>query len=253
MKRIAHVALGCTLASLLGVAFSSRTFSEQNNAAQAPRQTNVNGVESIAGQPFSADLEIEHNQTLLDGSHIHTVQHEKFYRDGEGRIRYETYNRPNLDQQAPEELTSVTITDAPANARYTLQPRTHIAQRSAIFAPPVQAQVAPRPIPAPVQEQETQPQRKITNEDLGTQTIDAISAEGRRYTVTLAANTQGNDAPLTYSGETWYSTEMGLQIVQKLNDPRSGETVRRFTNIARGEPDPSLFQVPADYTIRNPQ
>lgn len=85
------------------------------------------------------------------------------------------------------------------------------------------------------------------------QTIEGISAEGSRFTMTLPVNFQGNDAPLTYSNETWYSTEMGLEILLKMNDPRTGERVQRFLNIQRGEPDPSLFQVPADYTIKDAQ
>jgi hypothetical protein len=34
------------------------------------------------------------------------------------------------------------------------------------------------------------------------------------------------------------------------NDPLVGETVYRLTNITRSEPPRSLFEVPADYTIK---
>jgi hypothetical protein len=34
------------------------------------------------------------------------------------------------------------------------------------------------------------------------------------------------------------------------NDPRSGESSYRLLNIVRAEPDSTLFQVPADYTVR---
>jgi len=129
--------------------------------------------------------------------------------------------------------------------------RNHTARRSVVFVERVQAPTVPRPVPTPAQQ--AQPQPKGTNEPLGIQTIDGINAEGSRFTMTLPINAQGNDAPLTYSTETWYSTEMGLQILQKMNDPRTGATVRHFTNIQRGEPDPSLFQVPADYTIKDIQ
>jgi hypothetical protein len=37
----------------------------------------------------------------------------------------------------------------------------------------------------------------------------------------------------------------------KHSDPRFGETVYRLTNISRTEPDASLFQVPADYKIKD--
>jgi hypothetical protein len=33
-------------------------------------------------------------------------------------------------------------------------------------------------------------------------------------------------------------------------DPRTGRSTYQLSNINRNEPDPSLFQTPADYTIR---
>jgi hypothetical protein len=35
----------------------------------------------------------------------------------------------------------------------------------------------------------------------------------------------------------------------KTTDPRFGTTTTQFINITRSEPDPSLFQTPADYTV----
>ena len=252
MKLIINVALNCAFVSLLGVTLASQPAQTAVNAVQATRITSINGVESIAGQPFSADFDTERTQTLPDGSHIHTVQHQKFYRDGQGRIRYEMYaHQGAYYQQGSGELTSATIEDVVANVRYSLMVRNHTAQRSVVFPQPVQPPTAPRPVTTPVRQ--TQPEPKGTSQSLGVQAIDGINVEGSRFTMTLPVNAQGNDAPLTYTTERWYSSEMGLEILGKINDPRTGETVRRFTNIQRGEPDPSLFQVPADYTIRNPQ
>lgn len=39
-------------------------------------------------------------------------------------------------------------------------------------------------------------------------------------------------------------------VMTRHSDPRSGETVYRLTNINRAEPDRSLFEVPADYTLK---
>ena len=33
-------------------------------------------------------------------------------------------------------------------------------------------------------------------------------------------------------------------------DPRTGRSTYRLSNINRNEPDPSLFRIPSDYTIR---
>jgi len=38
-------------------------------------------------------------------------------------------------------------------------------------------------------------------------------------------------------------------VMVKTSDPRTGTTITQLTNITRSEPDPALFQVPADYTL----
>jgi hypothetical protein len=40
-------------------------------------------------------------------------------------------------------------------------------------------------------------------------------------------------------------------VLTRSHDPRSGETVYRLTNINRSEPARALFEVPADYTVRD--
>jgi hypothetical protein len=39
--------------------------------------------------------------------------------------------------------------------------------------------------------------------------------------------------------------------MSKTSDPRMGETTYRLTNILRAEPDPTLFEVPPEYTIQD--
>jgi hypothetical protein len=168
VKIISKAALGCALVSVLSIALSSQTVPSQANPPHVPMMTDGYGVTNIAGQPFSADLEIDRIQTLADGSHI-------------------------------------------------------------ALAP------------------------KHTSESLGMQTIEGISVQGMRGTTTWPVNSQGNDAVFATITEEWTSEEMGVEVLRKTNDPRFGEQFQRFTNIVRGEPSPSLFQVPADYTIKNSQ
>jgi len=40
-----------------------------------------------------------------------------------------------------------------------------------------------------------------------------------------------------------------VPVMIKSSDPRVGTTTTQLTNITRSEPDPSLFQAPADYTV----
>ena len=153
-------------------------------------------------------------------------------------------------QQGPEEVSTVTIADTTANLQYSLQPRNLTARRSVIFTPHNPAPAVPRPATSPIP-QPSPLSPKTVFESLGTQTIEGIVTEGNRVTTTWPVNSQGNDAVFVTVGEGWRSEEMGLEVLQKISDPRSGETVHRVTNIVRGEPDPSLFRVPADYTIKD--
>jgi hypothetical protein len=86
-------------------------------------------------------------------------------------------------------------------------------------------------------------------ESLGTQTIEGVNAEGTRATLTIPAGEIGNTLPIEVVDETWYSPELQIIVLTRHRDPRSAETTYRLTNIDRGEPDRSLFEVPADYTV----
>ena len=49
---------------------------------------------------------------------------------------------------------------------------------------------------------------------------------------------------------------MGLPMLQqvllsKTEDPQSGEQTMKLINIQTSEPDPSLFQIPPDYNVKD--
>jgi hypothetical protein len=90
---------------------------------------------------------------------------------------------------------------------------------------------------------------EVNREQLGTQSIEGVMAEGTRVTFTIPAGKIGNERPIVTVNERWYSPELQTIVLTKNSDPRMGETTYRLTNINRSEPDPSLFQVPADYTV----
>jgi hypothetical protein len=90
----------------------------------------------------------------------------------------------------------------------------------------------------------------VKTEPLGTQNIEGVSAEGSRTTLTIPAGEIGNEQPINVVTETWFSPELKVLILRKHSDPRQGEMIYRLTNINRAEPDRSLFEVPADYTVK---
>lgn len=94
------------------------------------------------------------------------------------------------------------------------------------------------------------PPPQEARESLGKQTIEGVEAEGTRTTVTIPAGAIGNERPIQMVSERWYSPELQTVVMTKHSDPRFGETTYRLTNINRSEPAHALFEVPADFTIK---
>jgi hypothetical protein len=94
------------------------------------------------------------------------------------------------------------------------------------------------------------PNAKEVKEDLGKQTIEGITADGTRTTVTIPAGEIGNERAIEIVSERWYSPELQLVVMTRHSDPRTGETTYKLTNINRSEPARTLFEVPSDYTIK---
>jgi len=82
-------------------------------------------------------------------------------------------------------------------------------------------------------------------------TMEGILVEGRKTTTVIPAGQVGNEQPLTIVSEEWRSPELGVLVLTRHLDPRTGESTYRLTNILRGEPESSLFTVPPDYEIRD--
>jgi hypothetical protein len=97
------------------------------------------------------------------------------------------------------------------------------------------------------------PGPEISNEQLGTKTIEGVLVEGARITTTYPIGFLGNDRPVTTVTERWVSRDLGMTVLTKTSDPRRGESTTKLTNISRAEPDPSLFQPPLGYEVVDPQ
>jgi hypothetical protein len=227
------------------------------------------GPAVITGQPYSAQQEIQTIQTLSDGTHITSgLQKVTYYRDSLGRTRIERTPAPMPgflgSSPADEPLVFITITDPIAGYSYSFDSKSHTAHRSPL---PVQISKGLFPaasinLPAPglvatvaarassAQNPQFRPQ--ISNESLGSKTIEGVLAEGHRTTTTWPVGAFGNDRPVTTVNEEWMSRELGMNVLNTTSDPRSGEATTRLLNISRAEPDPSLFEPPAGYEIIDP-
>jgi hypothetical protein len=230
--------------------------------------------------PYSGEAISEFVQTLSDGNRITRRTVTKTFRDSEGRTRREQ-TITNFSTGA--EMISILIGDPVAGVSYVLEPDTRTAHREQQLVATVMpgargggagaavggggrggvavrtyghdgavvtTMPAQAPTPATGQAGIKVAEPGATTEQLGQKVIEGVMAEGTRTTTIIAAGAIGNEQPIKVVSEQWFSPDLQVLVSTRHSDPRSGETVYRLVNIVRGEPDRALFEVPADYTIR---
>lgn len=197
----------------------------------------------VTGAPYSAEMSDVSVQTLTDGNTIQRTITGHVARDSQGRT-YEqiTTNGGPLGQRGPATMTF--IMDPVAGYAYALNANTKTAMRHAIKAPPAGANEWAR------RGNEHSDANRVEN-DLGTQTVNGVTAQGKTVTRTIPAGTMGNAQPIVSTSETWSSPDLQITVSAKHNDPRSGQSTYALTNIQRSDPPASLFQVPSDYAIKD--
>jgi hypothetical protein len=199
----------------------------------------------VTGAPFSATITTESSQTLADGNVIQRKSTGSVARDSQGRTRRDM-TMPAFGPLANPETPAphvAAVVDPVANTRYVLDTDSKTARK---IPGPFEKQSFPRdggPGKAPADSE-------VVTTSLGSQTIGGVSAEGTRYTRTIPAGQMGNAKPIVIVSERWYSPELQMVVMTKHSDPRMGETSFQMTNIVRQEPAASLFQVPADYSVK---
>ena len=225
------------------------------------------GINGTQGQPFSADVIDETDLFLADGNHIHRENHGRIFRDSQGRTRNET----EFGAFGPESKPTVHIVISdPVEGRFIVlnteqktatvnQFGKAISAASGLGLPAQPANNATKPAaPAAADPgairitsgMQAPGNMKSARKDLGTREIEGYTVTGARYTYTIPAGAIGNDQPMTTTTELWFSTDLKMDLVNKHESPESGTRVHKLVNIRLGDPDPLLFQVPADYTVK---
>jgi len=246
--------------------------------AKAQLEFNVLGASMISGPtvkgaPYSAQVVNEMVRTLADGNRIINTSSSNLYRDSQGRERRE-------ETSASGTVRSVFITDPVEGVSYTLEATSKVAHKSGqrnvgfSYSTDHSGVGVGRGGGAATTETRTFTMNSSGGggeifvlsgqeiniakvdpavEHLGTQMIEGVSAEGTRTTVTIPAGQIGNDLPIVTVTERWYSPELQVTVMSKRTDPRTGTTTYKLTNISRSEPSPTLFEVPADYKVIEPE
>jgi len=225
-------------------------------------------MKTVKGAPYSAEETTTTTQTLADGNRIVQTSTAKIYRDQQGRTRFEHSLGSIGAVGAAQKHTMIMIYDAVAGVHYTLDPENHVAHKAGELAEPgVDAKFRAEKLSA----EKAQGNTTLTlstsegtrivadykpgvdlamhSDNLGTQTVEGLQAAGTRTTTTIPAGAEGNEQPMQITDERWYSSDLQTNVKTIHTDPRMGQTVFVLSNVSRANPDPSLFQVPAEYQV----
>lgn len=236
---------------------------------------------AVQGAPYTATITNESVQILADGNRIVQTSTGTIARDSMGRTRQDA-PLPTIGNMTPANAPHIVfIQDPVAQTSYTLNLTDKTATKmpaimSAMMPPPLSASalqfVDAAPIPAQiavsgvaVRARAVEGDRAVQTfaiskvdgefsgkpqtEDLGSQNMEGVLANGTRVTRTIPAGQIGNDKAISIVTEVWTSPELKTIVYSKRSDPRMGDQTFKLTNIVRAEPDPTLFAIPPDFKV----
>jgi len=206
----------------------------------------ANKAEIIRGAPYTATVTKQASRFLADGNRIIEKATMFVARDNEGR----TFKAELSEGKGLNAAKWKMITDPVSQATYMYVTPHNTSDKpvAARFSNP-QGKSEFVMVDDPWDGMPELP-GEVKHETLGTQMMQGVWVEGSRTTRTIAAGTVGNEHPFDITSEEWYSPDLHVVMLKKQNDPRTGETILRLTDIKRVEPDPLMFHVPAEDQTR---
>lgn len=216
----------------------------------------------VRDAPYSATVETENIQTFTDGNSIKNKDTSLVYRDSEGRTRRES----EIKTKGQKIVKEIYISDPANGVNFTLDETRRQAFRVKVNLEDFKLKKTESPKsvkpqgdtnsvsngktakPITLSEKLYGKDASVT-ESLGKKNIEGIDCEGKRTTLTIPTGAIGNTLPMKIVSEEWYSPELQVLVLTIHQDPRSGVTTYRLTNIKRYQPDKSLFEVPANYIV----
>lgn len=264
--RLRRISLGILLLPLAGI-LNAQMIGTSPAGALPPNVPVI--PTTIKNAPFSAVVITQYDRVLGNGNHIHRETRGKVYRDDQGRVRTETeFATPG---NGGEQFLRVTILDPVQHSVIHLDPRnkiatvTHTTQTVAasdavsaprhgtmVMATPLNDSGQPSGPPTKIQTQHSAANSASTvkTETLGTKSVEGVEAVGTKTTRTIEGDPGGNEQPIISVTDSWYSRDLQIVVLNETDDGQSGHNSMKLVNIVRAEPNPQLFLIPQDYTVK---
>ncbi|HEY3767987.1 MAG TPA: hypothetical protein VGN44_04870 [Candidatus Angelobacter sp.] len=224
----------------------SQTAATQQISTVSTLSSGIN-LRSIPNAPFSADIVKQSTQTLPDGTQVPVETNGKMFRDSAGRTRTETELKSIVGSS--QSLHYVTIVDPVARLNVRLNPQTKTATLFPFPANSTQAaQAKLKNVMAARSAMASPKPALVAAKDLGASTLQGFAVTGTKRTVPAAANAPGSARARNIVVESWFSSELQIELQSKTEDPTQGVSTTKLVNIGTAEPLAAMFQVPSDYT-----
>jgi hypothetical protein len=202
------------------------------------------GISRRTKQPFTATEVTTLTQTAADGTTITRTAEDRIARDTKGRW-YKEQHLP-WTQNPDHPIYYVNIYDPVANRQIHIDPQKGIAMSG-----PLEAVYARSYDPDDnLTIRATHAGESVKTEKLGTQDIAGVSCKGRRTTHVVPAGMYGNNPAMTIVDEFWYSDKLGIDVLRRHSDPRSGEQVSELHDLNPTEPATEMFTIPQGYAVQ---
>jgi len=203
-----------------------------------------------AQAPFELTLQTEWVKTLSDGGTITLVNQRRIARDGKGRIYQERWSLVPRAGKMVSAMTVIQITD----------PATHILY-NCFQDERRQCQKISYSGSTSTQYKEADPQTgnlpggtgSVVHDELGQQSMEGLQTVGTRSRTIISPGVFGNDREMTIERESWYSEQLGINLLSIRIDPRFGKQTFTATNVILAEPDLKLFELPKGFKVAAPR
>jgi hypothetical protein len=198
----------------------------------------------VLSQPCTVVEQTQSTRQLPDGTTLTRRTEVRKWRDSQGRFRKQTAEV--ADGQEPQ-FETVSIIDPVASTLTILYSdrKTAIVYHLPDHGPnSLHPYVELDDIPLLAR-----PGVKINVEKLEPKTIAGVYAVGRRVTRVRPPGVIGNDKTVTSVAERWISPDLKILLASSSDDPRE-QLIRQVTQLDRSEPDPSIFQIPQGFTVK---
>jgi hypothetical protein len=192
----------------------------------------------VSGHPYSATARTMDYSP--DGLHVDSSHSEMIYRDDQGRTRREVNGGRD-----------VAILDPAAGVAYNLDADRMVAMKRTLGSAAIANQTrVPSQTLLELAAAEAKNRQNMNVEDLGTQVVNGVEAQGVRVITVIPTGQIGNDRDLKTVVDRWVSSDLHVLVKSVTTSSRSGPVHYDLTNLVLGPPDPALFQVPPGYKIQ---